>query len=162
MKKAQTGTIIWVIVIAVVLIGLIGGYFLFFSATDFQNSDSSDTDGQLTIVDDNQDSSQTNDNTNGMVTDTNNIKEFSMTAKKWEFSPETIIVNNGDIVKLHITSIDVDHGFNLPDFNVNEELEPGKTVNIEFTADKTGTFTFFCNVFCGSGHSDMEGMLIVN
>lgn len=89
------------------------------------------------------------------------IKEFSMTAKKWEFEPSQITVNKGDTVKLHIESIDVKHGFGLSAFGVNENLSPGKTVDVEFVADRTGTFTFACTVFCGSGHSGMKGQLIV-
>ena len=89
------------------------------------------------------------------------VKEFSLTAKQWEFSPSTITVKKGDHVKLTIKSMDVTHGFNLPDFNVNANLEPNKETVVEFTADKSGTFTFFCSVFCGSGHSSMKGTLVV-
>ncbi len=91
------------------------------------------------------------------------MKEFTMTAKKWEFSPATITVNKGDKVKLSIQNIntDQDHGFIISDFNVNKKLVSGQTTVVEFTADKTGTFTFSCNVFCGAGHSDMRGTLIV-
>lgn len=93
--------------------------------------------------------------------DTGETKEFDLIAKQWAFEPSTIEVNKGDTVKLNIKSIDVRHGFKLPDFRINEALEPGKIVNIEFVADKTGTFTFSCSVFCGSGHKDMTGQLIV-
>ncbi len=89
------------------------------------------------------------------------VKEFKMTAKQWEFQPSTITVNKGDLVKLSVTSVDVSHGFGLPDFNVSEFLSPGKTVNIEFVADKVGSYSFFCNVACGVGHSGMRGVLIV-
>ncbi len=89
------------------------------------------------------------------------VKEFTMTAKQWDFQPSTISVNQGDTVKLHINSIDVKHGFGLPTFNVQEELEPGKTIDIEFVADKKGTFSFFCTVQCGLGHGGMRGQLIV-
>lgn len=84
-----------------------------------------------------------------------------MTAKKWNFSPSTITVNRGDTVKLHIESIDVKHGFGLSAFGINEDLSPGKAVDVELVADKTGSFTFVCTVFCGSGHSGMKGQLIV-
>ena len=84
-----------------------------------------------------------------------------MTAKRWEFTPSSITVNKGDTVKLTITSEDVTHGFNLPEFGVNAQLQPGKTIAVEFVADKTGTFSFFCSVFCGTGHSGMRGTLIV-
>lgn len=89
------------------------------------------------------------------------IKEFSITAKNWEFNPDIITVNKGDKVKLTITSVDVSHGFAISDFNINKRLEPGQTTNIEFIADKSGTFTFFCSVQCGHGHSRMKGQLIV-
>lgn len=89
------------------------------------------------------------------------IKEIEVTAKKWEFTPNPIEVSKGDRVRLKITSIDVAHGFALPDFGVSQRLEPGKTEIVEFTADKEGSFSFFCNVFCGSGHSTMRGTLIV-
>lgn len=92
---------------------------------------------------------------------TGEIKEFDITAKNWEFVPDTITVNEGDTVKLTVTSVDVTHGFSLFEFGINENLKPGKTVEIEFIADKKGEFTFFCNIFCGSGHGGMNGKLIV-
>jgi cytochrome c oxidase subunit 2 len=99
--------------------------------------------------------------TSNQIEPTGEIKEFELTAKQWEFSPNTITVNRGDIVKIHIESVDVTHGFALPDFGVNEILEPGNDIHVDFVADKVGTFTFFCSVSCGSGHSGMNGQLIV-
>ncbi|MBI4148949.1 cupredoxin domain-containing protein [Candidatus Woesearchaeota archaeon] len=89
------------------------------------------------------------------------VREFTMTAKKWEFNPATIIVNAGETVRLSITSLDVAHGFSLPDFNVNSRIEPGQATVVEFVADTPGTYTFFCSVYCGSGHSSMKGTLVV-
>lgn len=89
------------------------------------------------------------------------VKEFNITARQWAFDPATITVKQGDTVKLVIKSIDVTHGIALPAFDISRRLEPGKTVTIEFTADQKGTYSFFCSVFCGAGHSDMKGTLIV-
>ena len=89
------------------------------------------------------------------------VKEFNMVAKQWEFEPSVIQVNKGDTVRLHINSIDVTHGFSMPDFGINVDLEPGKTVDVEFTADKQGRFTFACSVFCGEGHAAMRGQVVV-
>ena len=89
------------------------------------------------------------------------VKEIEVTAKKWEFTPDPIRVNLGDRVRLKITSIDVAHGFDLADFGISQRLNPGVTETVEFTADKKGSFTFFCNVQCGSGHGGMRGTLIV-
>ncbi len=89
------------------------------------------------------------------------VKEFNMVAKKWVFEPNQIIVQKGDQVRLTIISVDVSHGFALPDFDINVELKPGENVVVEFIADQAGDFTFFCSVFCGSGHSHMSGTLTV-
>ena len=89
------------------------------------------------------------------------VKEFKMTAKQFEFTPSIIEVNKGDRVRLIVTSLDVPHGITIPEYGINERIDPGKPVTIEFTADKQGTFTAYCSVFCGSGHSNMKGKLIV-
>ena len=92
----------------------------------------------------------------------NPAKEFTMTAKNWEFNPSAITVNQGDTVRITIKSIDVDHGLAIPDFNVNVKLKPGDIKTVEFVADKKGEFRFYCNVYCGPGHREMEGTLIVS
>ena len=90
------------------------------------------------------------------------VKEFKITAKQFQFNPSTIEINKGDKVKLVITSTDVPHGFAITEYGINERLEPGKPVTVEFTADKQGTFTTFCSVICGAGHLGMKGKLIVH
>ena len=96
------------------------------------------------------------------VTLTGEVREFDIIAKNWEFVPNTIEVNLGDKVELHIESVDVSHGFKLPDFDIDERLEPHNDVHVDFIANKKGTFQFFCSVPCGSGHGGMNGQLIVN
>ena len=95
------------------------------------------------------------------VTPTGEIKSFTLVAKKFTFEPETITVNKGDTVRISLTSSDVKHSFSLPEFNVNVELPVGQTKTVEFVADKAGTFSFACRVFCGLGHGGMNGKLIV-
>ena len=89
------------------------------------------------------------------------LKEFNITAKQFGFEPDIITVNKGNAVKLKITSIDVTHGFSINEYNIRETLEPGKTITVEFVADKSGTFQFFCSVYCGIKHAEMRGKLIV-
>lgn len=94
--------------------------------------------------------------------DSGNIKEFSIIAKDFEFTPSTITVNKGDTIKLNIRSEDTVHGISIPDFNVNKDIPAMEEVSVEFVADKSGTFPFKCSVYCGSGHKDMKGTLVVN
>lgn len=82
-------------------------------------------------------------------------------AKQWAFVPGEIRVRKGTPVVLEVTSTDVAHGLAIPDFNINRNLQPGTTERIEFTPDKTGSFSMACSVFCGSGHRGMRGTLIV-
>jgi cytochrome c oxidase subunit II len=89
------------------------------------------------------------------------VKEFYITAKRFEFSPAEITVNKGDTVRLKITSSDVNHGFALGAYGINQMIEANKTTVIEFNATEQGTFPFMCNIYCGAGHPGMKGLLIV-
>ena len=91
-----------------------------------------------------------------------NVKSFDVTAFQWGFEPQFIKVDQGDRVILKITSIDVTHGFALDEFGINEPLNVGQTVTIEFVADNVGTFGFYCSIMCGAGHNEQKGFLIVN
>lgn len=98
---------------------------------------------------------------NQIQASTNQIKEINVVARQWNFEPAEITVNRGDKVRLNITSDDVPHGFAIREYNINKIISPGQTAAIEFTADQPGEFTFYCSVFCGQGHKDQTGKLIV-
>ena len=88
--------------------------------------------------------------------------EINVIAKKFVFVPGEIHVRKGQPVVLQFKAPEVPMGFNLPDFGVRTDIVPGKTSTLQFTPDKVGTFTFLCDVFCGSGHEDMNGTLVVS
>ena len=88
-------------------------------------------------------------------------REIHITAKKFDFTPDTITLKKGEPVVLVVSSQDRKHGFNLRAFGIRADVEPGETAQIRFTPDKTGKFTFSCDVFCGEGHEDMTGTVIV-
>ena len=84
-----------------------------------------------------------------------------ITAKKFDFSPDSITLKKGEPVVFEISSADREHGFNLRAFGVRTNVSPGKVTRVRFTPDKTGKFTFSCDVFCGDGHEEMTGTVIV-
>ena len=88
-------------------------------------------------------------------------REIHITAKKFEFAPETITLKKGEPVVLVISSQDRKHGFNLRAFGIRADINPGETARIHFNPNKTGKFTFSCDVFCGEGHEDMTGTIVV-
>jgi heme/copper-type cytochrome/quinol oxidase subunit 2 len=94
------------------------------------------------------------------------LREFEITAKNWEFSPNVITVNLGDMVRLKITGLDdgigSHHSLAIPEFGINVPVRKGEVAVAEFTANKIGTFAFVCSVYCGEDHGSMRGTLIVN
>ena len=88
-------------------------------------------------------------------------REIHITAKKFEFTPDTITLKKGEPVVLVVSSQDRKHGFNLRAFGIRADVNPGGDARIRFTPDKTGKFTFSCDVFCGDGHEDMTGTMVV-
>jgi len=89
------------------------------------------------------------------------VREFSVTAKQFEFAPSTFTVDQGDTVRFRVTSVDVTHGFFVSGYGESAQLAPGQEAVLEFVADQKGTFTISCSVFCGSGHGGMRAELIV-
>src|SRR5882724_1915795 len=92
---------------------------------------------------------------------TSQERVIKITARKFDFSPGEITVKKGETVVLEITSSDRVHGFSLPDFKLKSKIKPNEVTRLKFAPDKTGHFTFSCDVFCGRGHKDMSGTLTV-
>jgi cytochrome c oxidase subunit 2 len=88
-------------------------------------------------------------------------KVIKITAKKFNYTPGEVKLKKGVQVILEFRTQDVLMGFNLPDFNARADIVPGKTTRLRLVPDKTGTFVFLCDVFCGTGHEEMNGKLIV-
>ena len=84
-----------------------------------------------------------------------------ITAKKFNYTPGEIKLKKGVPVILDFKTLDVMMGFNLPDFNVRADIVPGKVTRLRLVPDKTGTFVFLCDVFCGTGHEEMNGKITV-
>ncbi len=86
---------------------------------------------------------------------------IKVTARRFQFDPKVITVNQGDRVELIVTSLDVDHGIEIKGYGINQRLKKGVPTRIDFVADKPGTFPFRCSVYCGVGHRGMKGQLVV-
>jgi len=86
---------------------------------------------------------------------------IKVTSMQFAFTPNRIELKMNQPVVLELTALDVPMGFNAPDFHVRADLVPGTVSRIRLTPDKTGEFTFLCDVFCGSGHEDMNGTIVV-
>ena len=67
-----------------------------------------------------------------------------ITAHKWSFTPDEIHLVVGQPVVLELVSLD-----------------PGRSIQIPVRPLRAGTFTFHCDVFCGDGHEEMSGRIVV-
>ncbi|OHA71270.1 MAG: hypothetical protein A3H01_00095 [Candidatus Wildermuthbacteria bacterium RIFCSPLOWO2_12_FULL_40_9] len=91
------------------------------------------------------------ENDEGVITPT--VKEFTMESfvefidgnPKPQFSIKEIVVNKGDRVKINITTTSGKHDFKLDEFNIYEETPVNQQVAIEFVADQSGEFIYYCN-----------------
>jgi cytochrome c oxidase subunit II len=88
-------------------------------------------------------------------------KVIKILARRFTFTPNQIALQRGVPVVFELTTADVLMGFNLPDFGVRADILPDKTAKVRVVPDKTGTFTFLCDIFCGSGHETMSGTITV-
>lgn len=90
------------------------------------------------------------------------IKEFSVSATEFAYTPSTITVIKGDSVKINFTNNGTaTHNLAITNFNVaTNSIAPGESDSIIFTADKSGSFSYFCSI---GGHRSlgMEGTLTV-
>lgn len=141
--------------ILIVIIGIliIGGIIYFTLPAKQVNHNGSEVNNDM--------NNQMMNNNMMMIHSTGETKEFNVRAFNWGFNPATIEVKAGDKVVLHVTTDDIDHGLAINEFLVNKRVQPGQTTNIEFMADKRGTFEIYCSVPCGEGHLGMKGKLII-
>lgn len=86
---------------------------------------------------------------------------IEVTARRFNFTPNQIRVKRGEVVTLALQTQDFPHGFNMPDFDQRVDLIPGKVVKVRLEPSRAGRFSFLCDNFCGDGHEQMGGVLIV-
>ncbi len=88
------------------------------------------------------------------------FRDFSITASGNKFTPDTVIVNKGDRVRLNIKAIDKNYDFTQPDYGLNSPLPKGQTTMIEFQASAADKYTFFCKS-CGGPDKGPVGYIVI-
>ncbi len=80
--------------------------------------------------------------------------------RMWAWTPVLRLQKDAEYI-LHLSSTDVNHGFNLHPINVNFQVVPGYDYALRVTPTEAGDFRIVCNEFCGVGHHLMVGRVIV-
>lgn len=78
----------------------------------------------------------------------------------WNWWP-ILELEKGVSYRIHISSIDWQHGFSLQPTNINIQVQPGYEHVLTLTPTGTGEFGIICNEFCGIGHHMMTGKIYV-
>jgi cytochrome c oxidase subunit 2 len=83
-----------------------------------------------------------------------------MLGRLWQWYP-ILELEKGQSYRLHLSSMDWNHGFSLQPVNINLQIIPGYEMVLTVTPDTAGEFTVVCNEFCGIGHHLMLGKIYV-
>jgi cytochrome c oxidase subunit 2 len=86
---------------------------------------------------------------------------IKISAKKFEFTPNSIELKKGKSVVLELSTTDRKHGFKVKSLGIDALIKPGEVTRVALTPDKAGEFSFHCSAFCGSKHEEMVGKIIV-
>ena len=83
-----------------------------------------------------------------------------MIARLWQWWP-IIEFEKGQTYRLHLSSMDWQHGFSLQPVNINLQVHPNYDMVVTLTPTEAGEFGVVCNEFCGIGHHNMIGKIYV-
>lgn len=89
--------------------------------------------------------------------------DITVTARMWNYTfdypngkkTDTLYVPMNKAVKMKLVSLDVIHGFFIPEFRIKEDIVPGREKMAWFIPQREGLFELFCTVYCGMSHSYM-------
>ena len=81
-------------------------------------------------------------------------------ARLWSFGP-IIELEKDKTYRLHLTSMDYNHGFSLQPVNINIQIVPGFEHVVKITPNQSGTYSVVCNEYCGINHHTMVSRIYV-
>lgn len=83
-----------------------------------------------------------------------------MVGQMWSWKP-VLKLQQGVEYTLHLSALDVNHGFGLYPANINFQIVPGYDYGLKITPNEAGEYRVICNEFCGIGHHNMLGRILV-
>ncbi len=89
-------------------------------------------------------------------------REIAVVASRFAFEPARIEVTEGEHIRLLVSSADGVHGVGIKKFKVEKTVpRGGESVTIDFVASAAGEYPLLCSEYCGKGHAEMQGVLVV-
>jgi cytochrome c oxidase subunit 2 len=78
-----------------------------------------------------------------------------------DLSAPILRVPAGRPIELQLKSRDVIHNFFVRELRIKQDVVPGMTIPLRFTATRIGTYEVPCSELCGLGHHQMRSSLVV-
>ncbi len=88
------------------------------------------------------------------------VGDIYLIARLWDWWP-ILELEKDQSYRLHIASLDWQHGFSLQPANINLQVLPGYEMVVTVTPNKSGEYSIVCNEYCGIGHHRMIGKIYV-
>lgn len=85
--------------------------------------------------------------------------EVHYVAKMWAFEPAELVLPENADVDLYVSSVDVNHGFQILGTNVNLMAVPGAVNNARQRFHRKGEYLVVCHEYCGLNHQRMFGKI---
>jgi len=86
--------------------------------------------------------------------------DIYLLGRMWSWYP-VLKLKKGVQYTLHLSSLDLNHGFSLYPVNLNFQVVPGYDYALKVVPNSAGDFRIICNEFCGIGHHYMVGKVLV-
>lgn len=86
--------------------------------------------------------------------------DIYLQARMWRWDP-VLKLKKDQTYRLHVSSMDLNHGFSLQPMNMNFQVVPGYDHVLTITPTSAGNYSVICNEFCGALHHTMAGKIIV-
>lgn len=83
-----------------------------------------------------------------------------LVARLWSWWP-ILELEKDQSYRIHMSSMDWQHGFSLQPVNINLQVHPGYDIVFSMMPTETGEFGIICNEYCGIGHHNMVGKIVV-
>ena len=78
----------------------------------------------------------------------------------WQWWP-ILELEKDQSYRLHISSMDWQHGFSLQPVNINLQIHPGYEMVLTVSPNQAGQYGIVCNEYCGIGHHTMLGRIYI-
>lgn len=87
-------------------------------------------------------------------------EDIYLLGRRWQWWP-IFELEAGKSYRLHVSSLDWQHGLSIQPENINAQVLPGYEMVMTITPDEPGEYSLICNEYCGIGHHLMVSKLYV-